>query len=279
MNNYTLLLTLYNDWDSFKILIHKINDNLKKNNKKAEIFIINDFSKKIEVIESLSNIKKIEIINLKKNFGSQKALSIGLQHLKKLEDERVIVVMDSDGEDDPDKISDMLNAAESNTNNVIVSCRTKRRESSTFRVLYFFHKLITFIFTLEWISYGNYSSFHSKNLAKILKDDSSWLALSTCIKKNCNILRLYAARNKRLFGNSKLSIRSLIIHSLRINCVFLKRIIIISFIYSFIVSYLVNVALVVPIVIYNLILILIFLGNNQKEFRNALINIKSKSIF
>ena len=72
MNNYTLLLPLYNDWDSFKILIHKINDNLKKNNKKAEIFIINDFSKKIEVIESLSNIKKIEIINLKKNFGSQR---------------------------------------------------------------------------------------------------------------------------------------------------------------------------------------------------------------
>ena len=56
-------------------------------------------------------------------------------------------------------------------------------------LLYFFHKVLTLLFTFKWISYGNFSSFNSKQLEKILSNSSSWLAISSCIAKNCDIIK------------------------------------------------------------------------------------------
>ena len=57
---------------------------MKSIEKTGEIYIVNDFSTKTPPkFNSLSNIKSINILNLKKNVGSQKAISIGLRHLEK----------------------------------------------------------------------------------------------------------------------------------------------------------------------------------------------------
>ena len=122
----------------------------------------------------------------------------------------------------------------SNKRYVITATRTRRRENYIFKILYKLHLLITFIFTLEWISFGNYSSFHSQNLKKILKNNLSWLAYSSCIVSNCNIYKVSSERQKRFFGKSKLSFFQLFKHSFRILSVFQKRILFISFFYIFI---------------------------------------------
>ena len=84
MNKYIFLLPLYNDWESFVLIIEKINAQLKILNKHAEILVVNDNSpKKPPELRKHSNINDIEILNLNKNLGSQKAISIGLQYLKK----------------------------------------------------------------------------------------------------------------------------------------------------------------------------------------------------
>ena len=75
MNNYIFLLPLYNDWESCFILIDKINIQLKKINKKGQIVIVNDCSSsKGSFYTKYNNIKKINVLNLKKNLGSQKAI-------------------------------------------------------------------------------------------------------------------------------------------------------------------------------------------------------------
>ena len=87
MNTYIFLLPLYNDWESFSILSKDINLQMKNMNKTAEILIVNDFStQNPPVFKPLSNIKYINILNLKKNLGSQKAISIGLKYLKEKQD-------------------------------------------------------------------------------------------------------------------------------------------------------------------------------------------------
>ena len=85
----------------------------------TEILLINDFSIEKNHIknEGLSSIKKISIINLNKNVGSQKAISIGLNYLKKVKQKSIITILDSDGEDDIKKIPIMFESAKENEKN------------------------------------------------------------------------------------------------------------------------------------------------------------------
>ena len=281
MIKYTILLPLYNDWESANILIEKIDLLTKNLSNPVEIIIVNDNSTNDQPnFKDFSNIEKITILNLKTNLGSQKAISIGLKYLIKKDQEMIITILDSDGEDDVNQIPIMISEAEKNKEKVIVSTRKKRQESFIFKTLYFLHKLITFIFTLKWISYGNYSSFHSNQLKKILSNDSSWLAISACIAKNCKIKKIGAERKKRLVGKSKISFFSLIKHSLRVNTVFISRCIFLSSAYFsfFLVTYINNnkwfFLLASIIVFYSLLIFLTFKFNKQKEFLNSLDFIK-----
>ena len=275
MKKYIFLLPLYNDWESFVLISEKINDQLKLMNKYANILIVNDYSsKKPPKLSNYSNINNIEILNLNKNLGSQKAISVGLQYLRKINDDRVITILDSDGEDDVTAIPRMIEKAENNKNNVIVSSRTKRQENFFFKILYFTHKLITFLFTLNWISYGNYSSFHSNQLSKILSNNNSWLALSASFAKNCKIIKINAERKKRLIGLSKLSFGGLIFHSLRVNTVFILRGIFLSFFYIILLltlfgfNWKFTLQIIILIALYNFFLLITLMLNKQNDFYN-----------
>ena len=275
MQNFTFLLPLYNDWESFIMIANKINEQLKILNKKGQILLVNDnsTSRKPE-LPILSNIKFVNILDLNKNLGSQKAISIGLQYLKKQQDEMIITILDSDGEDDVSKIPIMIETAEKNKDKVIVSSRTKRQENIFFKILYFTHKLLTFLFTLNWISYGNYSSFHSNQLKKILSNKNSWLAFSACVANNCDIIKMQAERKKRLIGVSKLSFLGLIYHSLRVNSVFILRGFMLSIFYiCFLLIFLkfgydFFIYIIILIVLYNILLLSTLVLNLQKNFLN-----------
>ena len=260
------------------MVVNNINEQLKTLKKKGEILVINDFSKEQrKKFEKLENIHLIKIINLNENVGSQKAISIGLNYIYKNYDEsRVVTVLDSDGEDDVSQIPKMINKAIQNPNHVVVSCRTKRKEKIIFKVLYSLHKIITFIATFNWISFGNYSSFMSKNINSILKNDKSWLAFSSCLAHNCDLIRLYAPRKNRLIGESKLSLRGLVNHALRVNAVFLLRISSLFILYILL-FYIIQTSMILSgyLIIFLLLLFYIFvfltyLNNHQKKFKDSL---------
>lgn len=281
MQKYIFLLPLYNDWESLTLLLTKINEEIKSKNKIADILVINDCSTVLTpTFFSLSNINKINILNLKSNLGSQKAISVGLKYLKKKDDEMIITILDSDGEDDVSKIPHMLSEAEKNPKKVIVSTRTKRQENFIFKMLYFSHKILTFIFTLKWISFGNFSSFHSNQLHKILSNNSSWLAFSSSIVKNCDIEKIQAERKKRLIGSSKLSFLNLVFHSLRVSSVFFLRSLLFSSLYIIILSFLYikgsnwSLPFILFIIFFNIFLFLTISINNQKVFMHSLDYIK-----
>ena len=91
---------------------------------------------------------------------------------------------------------------------------------------------------MKWISFGNYSCFHSRQLKKILKNNFSWLAYSSCVMRNCNILKVDSERQKRFFGKSKLSFFGLFKHSFRILSVFQIKILLTSTLYILIALFL-----------------------------------------
>lgn len=217
---------MYNDWKSLNLLLKKINLKFTKA-KYLEILIINDCSTKQPNIKrkGLKRIKKIKILTLKKRLGSQKVICIGLDYLSKIKSTFYLTIMDSDGEDNPSELNKMLNLATKHKNSVIASHRLKRNENLIIKIGYRLHLIIAFIFTWEWISFGNFSTFHSRILKKIDRSDL-WLAYSSGILKNFKIIKTFAVRQKRYFGISKVSFIKLIEHSMRVISVFYKRAII-----------------------------------------------------
>ena len=199
----------------------------------TEILILDDKSeKKINLKNNkFKNFEKIAILRVKENIGSQKVIAVGLNYLKDLKENFFITIMDSDGEDNPIEISRMLALASNNSESVITSNRKSRSEPLIVKVLYKIHLFLTFLFSIKWISFGNFTTFNSINLKNILNDNSSWLAYSASIIKNCKIKRLYAKREKRYFDKSKISLLKLIEHSIRINSVFSNRVTLISILY------------------------------------------------
>ena len=170
-------------------------------------------------------ISKISVLNLKKNFGSQGAIAIALNYISQSKKESIISIIDADGEDDPNELKKMIKFAIKYPKNIIVSNRTKRSEVFIFKVLYKIHLIITLLLTNKWISFGNFSSFNSRNLKNLLKNNYIWFSYSSAVVKNCLIKNLYAARKKRYFGNSKVSFFKLFLHSLKILSVFQLKII------------------------------------------------------
>ena len=238
-----LLIPVFNDWKSVNKLITKLNASLRINKKiKNEILIINDnSSEKINLnLKRLKSISKIKIISLKKNFGSQKAIAIGLSYLKSIKGDFYVTVMDGDGEDGPTRVKTMLDVAIKNPNHIVTSNRKKREEAYLIIFLYKLHLIITFLFTFKWISFGNFSTFNKKNLKNLFSNNSSWFAHSSSVLKNCKVKNLYFKREKRYYDKSKLGIFSLIEHSLRVNAVFYQNIFITTLIYMSIIFNLID---------------------------------------
>ena len=66
--------------------------------------------------------------------------------------------MDSDGEDDPKKIKDIIKLIDKNPNiETITMKRTLRKESFFFSILYEIHLIVTLLITFKYIRFGNFS--------------------------------------------------------------------------------------------------------------------------
>ena len=275
-----ILIPVYNDFKSLNKLLLIINSLIRKNS--TQVLIVDDCSSnKMKLdIKKMKMIKRIEILRLSENIGSQKAIATSLKYLneKKNRDFNYITIMDGDGEDNPNNISLMLNFAKKNKDSVVVSCRKDRNENFLIKFGYKIHLFLTFIFTIQWMSFGNFSCFHYKNLKKILSNNSIWHAYSAAIKKNTNIFRVYAARSKRFYGKSKVRLQFLINHSFKIIGVFYIRVIFFSIIYIYLVNnyihsnaYLLNLL----IMIFNIIIILAIYKNGfKKKFSYTLQRVK-----
>ena len=271
---HIILVPVYNDWKSLNKLLTHLNKVFKNTNDYInEVLIINDNSTdEINIKKNnLSSIKKITIITLKKNLGSQRAITIGLLYLRKKKDS-FVTIMDADGEDDPFQIETMLNEARKNKNFIITSNRKKRKESLLIQVLYRIHLIITFIFTFKWISFGNFTTFNSKNISKILSNNDCWYAYSSSVIRNCKIKRLYAKREKRYFDKSKLNLLTLMEHSLRVNAVFFPKIFFNSILYLLLIYFSLSIFNLNYIFIYLIILFNFLLFYIRKKYYIANLN-------
>ena len=228
--NYIIIPT-FNDWKSLNKLIGVLSNSLKIPNVKFFLIIIDDCSTDKIYLEKTryKNIKRIEVISLKENVGSQKAIFLGLKHLrrkiKSFSSNDTVSILDSDGEDNPAKLKKLIKYALKKKNYFVFANRAKRNENLFLRFLNQIRLIITFFLTGKYINFGNFSCFHINNLKKILKNDDLSHAYSSGVLKNHKkIILVDVKKNKRYFGKSKVNLIFLIHHSIKIISVFYKEV-------------------------------------------------------
>ena len=283
MNNFIILTPTFNDWRSLNKLLLEIDKNILDLKGNFKVLIINDASttKPQFNLKNIKRLRKIRIVTLKKNLGSQKSICVGLKYLKKKKTKAIIVIIDSDGEDDPKQVKKLINLAKKNPKSVISANRLRRRENIFFRFLYKLHLFITLLFTGKYIDFGNYCSFSSSNLKKLLSNANLWLACSAGLVKNCDTIKpYYADRKKRYFDSSKAQLSFLFIHSLNIISVFRSNVLknsLVSCLILLLIFLSVKIAIIIiaiaAIIIFNIVVY--YRGNKKADFNNCLNLIKN----
>ena len=277
MKKTIILIPVYNDWESLKKLIKEINEIIKDfNDINFECLIVNDCStiQAPEIIKP-NKFKSIEILNMKENRGHARCNAFGIRYIFQNKKFDNLILMDSDGEDRPVEIKDLIEKINKNPNVSVVAKRIKRSEGLLFQLLYQIHKLITIFFTGKNINFGNYSILTKDDVRKLHSKASLWSSFSGSVKKHINSLNeINSIRGLRYFGPSQMSLFRLIIHSLSIIAVFKYQVFLRSTIMiialAFLNSYLGNFSIVLQIliVIFNLIIFII----SKREVKKDLIN-------
>lgn len=216
--NIYFLTPVYNDWESFAILIDEIfNQENKLPDYNFFILAVNDGS--TEELTEQKNLQSlpVTILNLKINIGHQRAIAVGLQYIyNEIEDYDFVVVMDSDGEDKPEGIKDLITKAELEKNKkIIFAQRKKRQESTFFKVGYFFYRYLFYFLTGQKISFGNFSVIPKELLSKVVHQSNIWNHYSGgIIQSKILYSSVLLDRGKRYKGVSKMNFSNLILHGL-----------------------------------------------------------------
>ena len=278
MKKFTFLIPVFNDWDSLGILLERIDQEISPFEDIFDVVVLNDGSAIKHSIKN-KNFKKlnlIKILNLKRNLGSQRALAIGLKYLSTLEKEENIILMDADGEDDPNLLKKIIDSSKKFPNKIITVNRTKRNENLFFRFMYEVHYLFTLLITGKKVRFGNYSLINSSKLKKILSSGDLWGAYPAAIVNNYNDIEpLFSERKKRNTGKTKMNLIKLLFHSLRIISVFKKRVYFLSIIYilifiliHFIYGNILFLLLIFLIIFFNIIIFIISTNNKKEHLDN-----------
>ena len=278
MKKITILIPVYNDWESLTKLLKEIAEIVKETkNLEFSCLVINDCSiVKMPKMLKPPSLKTLNIINMKKNKGHARCNAFGIRYINDHDTSDYVILMDGDGEDSPIEIKGLINKISDFPDISVVAKRIKRSEGIIFQAMYQIHKLITFLFTGKIINFGNYSCLTSKDLSILSNKASLWSSYSGTVKKHIKKFNeIDSIRGKRYFGPSKMSIFNLIIHSFSIIAVFKYSVFIRSSFLIIFLSYLNNsigvfsIFFQILIVVFNLMIFSVSFRENEKDLVNS----------
>ena len=280
---YIILVPIYNDRESLKLLIKNINEEIKGLNSEISLIIVNDGSSHqiIDEYPDIENINSIEIINMKENRGHTRCIASGLKYIYEKKEFDYVIPMDGDGEDRPEEIRNFIEISKQSSQRSIVGERVKRSEGIFFQLCYQFHKFLTLAFTGKSIKFGNFTCLSKSTIKKMLDEKATWNSFSGSLKKLENdLISSPSIRGKRYFGPTKMSFFKLLKHSLSIISVFRKTVLIRSalFIIFYILLIKSNASLITSLPLVFLLIMIysissLTLRENIEEFNNSLTNI------
>ena len=219
-----ILIPIMNDWESFALLVKRIDDVLSPEGIHAHVIAIDDGSSKRpeKMLADFRAVKKLDILHLRINIGHQRAIAIGLAYCSKNLPGQSVVVMDGDGEDAPEDIPRLCKGMEAeNGEKVIFAERSRRSEGYFFRFFYMIYKAAHWLLTNRGIRFGNFSIIPARRVWQLAVAPELWNHYAaTVVKTRIPYALVPTQRKERIAGKSKMNFVSLLIHGLSALSVF-----------------------------------------------------------
>jgi len=288
MIKFIVLIPLYNDWKSVSKLLKEIDQETNSWEAEVSVILVNDSSteERSGLESTYQKIKSVKILNMKKNQVHQRCIAVGLKYICKNEDFDRVIVMDADGEDRPEELSNFFKKAQENPSMTVTGNRFKRSEGFIFRILYEVHKLLTLIFTGNLIKFGNFTCLPKEHVEELIKKPYLWNSYSSSVIRTIDDRTFIpSVRGVRYILPSKMNFAGLVFHSLAIISVFknivIARSIIYFLFYLFLVFKNISIFTLIPIfflLVFVLTILKISKRSNVKELNRSLDNIRSIDI-
>ncbi len=215
-----VVLPLYDDWECLPRLADELVVNVGSLVTSLELLIIDDASSKAPpsgLMERLSNrIGPVTRLRLARNMGHQRAIAVGIASVSTREDIDAVLVMDADGEDDPQQLPKLLDRFFSEGSRKVVFARRGRRwEGTSFRLFYWLYRGLHRIATGRSISVGNHCVIPRAELHRLALTAELWTHFSAgLIRSKVDWTTVDLPRGKRYFGESKMGFQGLVMHGL-----------------------------------------------------------------
>lgn len=215
-----ILMPLYNDWTACSRLLSELEIVLREHGVSADVLIVNDAStddpSALNVEGDFVALTAIRRLDLRRNLGHQRAICIGLAYIHANIPCDTVIVMDSDGEDNPADVPRLLQRCRSSQGKQIVFAeRTRRTESLLFRSFYSVYRFLYRLLTGYRIRFGNFSAIPRERLNSLVVVSELWnqyVAAIICSRQP--FLTVPTCRARRYDGRSKMNFVALVNHGL-----------------------------------------------------------------
>ncbi len=211
-----VVIPLFNDWEALGLLLNRIGAVVEPSVlNRLSFLVVDDCSAQDYQTLPTGVGRSLSILRLYRNVGHQKAIALGLAYLA---DQPILcptIVMDSDGEDQPEDIPKLVRASADKPGHVVFAHRSKRREKLLFRVFYSLYKNVFRLLTGKVITFGNFSLVPPNLLRKLAHVSEIWNNYpGGVIRSRLPYTAIPLERGVRLAGESKMNFVSLILHGL-----------------------------------------------------------------
>jgi polyisoprenyl-phosphate glycosyltransferase len=217
--NATVLIPIYNDWDSLRILLRELDRELSEEYR-LHLVLIDDASTNLKpddlIDEHCSVFESATCLRLKCNVGHQRAIAIGLSWLVSAGSLDPVIVMDGDGEDKPSDLPRMLQLfGETGKKVAVFAGRTKRSESLIFKLFYRLYRGLHLIMVGLPVRIGNFSVIPFSYVEGLTVSNYLWYHYAaTVVRTRMPFVTLKTARGNRYRGVSQMNFVSLVRHGI-----------------------------------------------------------------
>jgi hypothetical protein len=228
-NKFFILMPVYNDWGALSLLLPTLDRELKSDGLTAGVLLVDDGSttappKNLGTL--FEAIATIDVLSLRRNLGHQRAIAVGLSYIEANHPQSSVVVMDSDGEDDPKDVPRLIRECVAHREEKIVfAARIKRSEGWIFTFFYHLYRLIHFLLIGIRVRVGNFSVVPPRALKRLVAVSELWNHYAAAVHKaKLPMEFIPSERATRLAGPSRMDTVSLVVHGLSAMAVFGDRI-------------------------------------------------------
>lgn len=213
-----IIIPVYNDWESLALLSNRLDEALPAGGPAVEVLVVDDGSSLPSPALSLQlkKICRIDVLELRRNLGHQRAIAIGLAYVEAHRPCSAVVVMDADGEDAPEDVPRLIDrCAAEGWRKLVFAQRARRSESAAFRAFYFLYRSFYRMLTGQPIRMGNFSIIPFDILHRVVAVSEIWSHYAAGIlKARVEHVEIDTERQRRLAGHPKMDFVSLVTHGL-----------------------------------------------------------------